>query len=59
MRLLNMKEVCYRVGVARATIYRWKKSSTFPKPLKLSNSRRGRIAWREQDIDDWLATLPQ
>ena len=59
MRLLNVKQVCYILGVARATLYRWIELGTFPEPKKLSRSRSGRIAWLESDVRAWIATRPQ
>ena len=57
MRLLTMKEVCYLIGVARATLYRWMEDGRFPLPLRPSKRPRGRILWREQDITDWMRAL--
>ena len=54
MRLLNVKTVCFIVGVARSTIYRWIEDGTFPQPLKLSEYRTGPIRWREEEINRWL-----
>ena len=59
MRLLNVKQVCYILGVARATLYRWVDNGNFPEPKKLSKTRSGRIAWSEGDVQAWIAARPQ
>ena len=59
MRLLNVKQFCYILGVARATLYRWIELGIFPEPKKLPRSRSGRIAWLESDVQAWIATRQQ
>jgi prophage regulatory protein len=34
------------------TIWRWERNGKFPKSIKLSG---GAIAWREADIERWIA----
>jgi len=34
------------------TIWRWERDGKFPKSIKLSN---GAVAWREADINAWIA----
>ena len=50
-RFLRRPEVEARSGLSRSTIYAWMARGDFPKPVKLSGRM---VAWREQDIDDWL-----
>lgn len=52
-RFLNVREVALRVGLSRSTIYRKVKAGDFPDSYDLSD---GRVAWRESDIDAWVAT---
>ncbi|WP_320157782.1 helix-turn-helix transcriptional regulator [Psychrobacter sp. Pi2-51] len=58
-RMLPLKEVIYFTGLSSTTIYDMldKKSnrydSTFPIQVKLS---KGRVAWVESEIADWLKT---
>lgn len=52
-RLIRLKEVLYRVGLSRSTIYRWIASGEFPKPVRLSSYI---VAWDEQVINDWIAS---
>lgn len=52
LRLIRLREVKRRTGMSTSTIYRWMKSGFFPDSIKIG----GHIAaWREQDIDQWLA----
>ena len=56
-RMLPLKEVIYFTGLSSTTIYDMldKKSDrydiTFPTQVKLS---KGRVAWVESEIADWL-----
>ena len=54
IRILNIKEVCHRVGIARATVYRWKAAGLFPEPVKLGVNR---IGWRDNVIQEWIENL--
>lgn len=52
MRLLRIKRVCEKVGIARSTIYQYMQENRFPKNHKLN----GRcVGWLESDIDDWIS----
>lgn len=49
-RLLKMSDVVREVSLHRATIYRMIARGEFPRGHLIS---RGRVAWREADIEDW------
>ena len=52
MRLLRIKRVCEKVGIARSTIYQYMQDNRFPKNHKL----KGRcVGWLEAEIDDWIS----
>jgi len=51
-KLNRRPEVEARTGLARSTLYDWMKAGTFPKPIALGTRL---VAWRESDIDAWLA----
>jgi prophage regulatory protein len=55
IRLLRCPSVTHVTGLGRSTIYKKMKEGTFPRPLKISVRH---VAWREQDILDWIAELP-
>lgn len=61
-RLLCLKEVCHRVGLARATVYReldeLRQAGPRPFPLPVQVSP-GRIAWHEHEIEAWIESLPR
>ena len=44
------------IGLSRTTIYEMMKRGEFPKPIKIT---RKAVAWRESDINAWLASRPQ
>ena len=52
-RILRRPDVEARTGLARSTLYDWMKAGTFPKPIALGARL---VAWRESDIDAWLAS---
>lgn len=53
-RILNVKEVCYRVGISRAALYRWVAAGLFPKPVRIGVNR---IGWRDYVVEDWIRSL--
>ncbi|ULJ61899.1 AlpA family transcriptional regulator [Wielerella bovis] len=53
MSMLNIKQVCTKCGLSRSTIYRLMNAGDFPKAVKLTAKR---IAFRVEDIENWLAT---
>jgi predicted DNA-binding transcriptional regulator AlpA len=55
-RYLRLKELKERIGVSRATIYRWAKDYDFPRPVKLGP---GTSAWRQSEVDKWLQRRPR
>lgn len=53
-RLMRVKEVEAVLGRSRATLYRLVAAGDFPKPVKLGHGRSGAIAWREDEILEWI-----
>jgi prophage regulatory protein len=51
-RLLTWPEVQARVGLSRSTVWRLESVGKFPPRLRISP---GRVAWRENEIDDFVA----
>lgn len=51
-RLLRKPAVIDRVALSDTTIWRKVRAGTFPKPLHIS---AGAVAWRESDIEAWIA----
>lgn len=51
-RFLRLPDVKLRVGLSRSSIYLRMGQGTFPKPIRLGEHS---IAWREEDIDRWMA----
>lgn len=52
MQFLSVKEVLEKIGVSRATLYRWidDPALNFPQPAKL----RKRIFWDSQQLEEWM-----
>lgn len=51
--LLRRKQVEARTGLGRSAIYAAAAAGTFPRPIKLGNSRS--VAWNSIDVDQWIA----
>lgn len=51
-RLISWQEVRARVPLSRTTIWELRRGGAFPRPIQISPHR---IAWRESDVDDWIA----
>ncbi len=54
-RLIRMPEFKARVGLGKSAIYMKLKDGTLPKPVSLGGAS---IAWRESEVDAWIAALP-
>jgi prophage regulatory protein len=50
-RFLSFKKTCDRVGLSRATIYRWQELGKFPQTIPLGEKR---VAFRESEVDAWM-----
>lgn len=55
MRFLRIRQVMQLTGLSRMTIYRLERAGKFPKRRKLSENS---VAWREEEISQWLNTRP-
>ena len=52
-RLISFDEVHHRTGLSRTTIWRLERAGEFPRSVQIS---RGRRAWREADVDQWISS---
>lgn len=55
-RLLKQTSVLSKCALSKSELYRRLKAGTFPKPLRQSARA---VAWRESDVDAWIASLPE
>ena len=55
-RYMRLKELLKRLGVSRATLYRWMQVYDFPRPIKLGPNTS---AWVESEVDEWLDRRPR
>lgn len=57
VRILRLKDVCFKTGMSRSTVYDWlhpdspRHDAAFPKQIRLG---RQSVGWLESEIDDWL-----
>lgn len=51
MKLIRIKEVMNRTGLARSTVYKYISQGQFPQSLKLGTRA---VAWVESEIDTWI-----
>ena len=52
-RLLRLPVVTACVGLSATTIWRQRRRGQFPDPVRLST---GCVAWREADVESWIAS---
>ena len=52
-RLLRLPVVVARVGLSATTIWRLRRRGQFPDPVRISS---GCVAWREADVESWIAS---
>lgn len=50
MRMLRIKAVAEKTGLASSTLYEWMRKGAFPRPVSLGSASR----WPEHQIDAWL-----
>lgn len=53
--LLTMEEVCAKIGVSDATVYRYIAKARFPRAV--STGGRGR-SWRLEEVERWMKRNP-
>jgi len=53
-KLIRIREVMDKVGIARSTVWYMVKKGTFPKPRKLSPRVTG---WVESEIDEFIGKV--
>ena len=51
MEIIRLKELIKILSVSKATIWRWRKSGSFPEPICLGNRV---IGWRRETIENWI-----
>jgi predicted DNA-binding transcriptional regulator AlpA len=54
-KYISMQELCDLLHLSRSRIYQLCSAGEFPKPTKLHPSRGGRVLWRAETIEAWLA----
>lgn len=52
MNLLTEKEVIKKLGVSRTQVWKWRKSSSFPKPRNIAGIKKN--VWVESEVETWL-----
>ncbi|HEB28946.1 MAG TPA: AlpA family transcriptional regulator [Porticoccus sp.] len=51
MKVLRLKDVIEKTGLARSTIYKYIDAGTFPKPIDLGARS---VGWVDSEISDWI-----
>ena len=49
-----VKIVCKMLHVSRETIRRWEKAGMFPKRVRFSEHRRGKVGFAKSDVQAWI-----
>ncbi|OHY79475.1 AlpA family transcriptional regulator [Marinobacter sp. AC-23] len=56
MRILRLKDVIEKTGLARSTIYKYLAAGTFPKPIPLGGRS---VGWVDSEVHDWILDAVQ
>lgn len=51
MKILRLTAVLKKLGISKATVYRWIQTEGFPAPIHLGPRA---VGWTEASIDEWL-----
>ena len=51
MRLIKLKTVMDKTGMAKSTIYKYMEAGEFPENVKLTTRS---VAWVESEINQWI-----
>jgi prophage regulatory protein len=51
MRILRLKAVIEKTGLARSTIYKYVDAGTFPKPIPLGGRS---VGWVDAELHEWI-----
>lgn len=51
MRLIKLKTVMDKTGMAKSTIYKYMEAGEFPENVKLTTRS---VAWVESEIEEWI-----
>lgn len=55
MKLLREKDVLERLGISRATLWRWERAGITPPRRQVGPNV---VGWLEEEIDDFIASRP-
>lgn len=53
-KLLRLKQVVERTNISKATIWRWVKDGTFPKPIRITSRV---TVWKNSDVEAYIASV--
>ncbi|PPI78612.1 AlpA family transcriptional regulator [Marinobacter flavimaris] len=51
MRILRLKDVIEKTGLARSTIYKYVDTGDFPKPISLGGRS---VGWVDSEVHEWI-----
>lgn len=54
MRIIRLKEVMHKTGLARSTIYKYMAEKRFPISVQLSEHS---VGWLEAEVQEWILAL--
>jgi prophage regulatory protein len=55
-RLIFKPELLERVGLSYSTVWQLMRKNRFPRSVAVTD---GRVAWREDEIEEWIEALPR
>jgi prophage regulatory protein len=56
MKILRLKDVIEKTGLARSTIYKYVDAGSFPDPIPLGGRS---VGWVDSEVHDWILDAVQ
>ena len=49
--ILRAKQLCNKLHISRATLWRWVNSGNFPQPIQLGPNT---VGWKSEQVQSWI-----
>lgn len=57
--LISKREVIKRVGLSYPTLWKMMRQGEFPRSVRLTNGPSAKVAWREEEVENWINSRPR
>ena len=56
VQILRVKDVLATLNIGRTSLWRWRRSGSFPAPIQLGARM---IGWQRSEVEQWLGERPR